>query len=354
MTTARLLLCSVLSLGLGVLGATAQTVTTITVPANVTPTGSDAAPLATAPSRYQQWYSASDLGLTARVPVRIRAMAFLAAQVLQSGSDVDIEIRMAHMAPQQAPSTNFANNIATDNTLVFPRARVNLVAMPAVGTRVVTFNFATQFLWNGSSSIVVDIKVYGNGNNNQPYLYPCQTVIGAFGQTTRMSAAGNPASLTTATLLQQGQGLITVFDAVDGAVVSFGTGCPGAGNRVPVAAATGGLPIPPNPNWGFEVSNAAALANALLVIGTNNRIWGTTPLPIDLGVIGATGCFLRVDALVFFGATTSAAGIGQVSIPLPGVTLRRRQLFAQWVIPDVAAPNGILSTSQGLWVVFGD
>lgn len=329
----------------------AQTATSIRVP-NMPSTGSDNLPIAAAPSRYQQWFAAAELQATARFPVRIRSMGFIAGQVLQPGSTVDIEIRMAHMA-SGLPSSTFANNLVTDNTLVFPRANVTLVANPAPGARIATFNFSTEFWWNGTSSVVVDLKVFGNGNGNQSYLYSCQSVIGAFGRTMRLFAPGTPSSQTTATVSQNGQGLLTEFDYVDGITVSYGTGCLGGGNQVPVAGTVGGLPIPPNPNWGYSISNAAALATTLLVVGGNNTNYAGTPLPIDLSVIGANGCFLRAEALVFFPSSTTAAGTGVVPIPIPGVVLRRRQLFAQWFVLDALAPNGVLSASQGLWTIFG-
>jgi hypothetical protein len=331
-------------------GPAAQTVTLPTPP--FTPS-EEALPLATAPSRYQQWFSATDLAAAARLPIRIRRMAFLAGIVRQPGSTVDLEIRMAHLPFGQIPSTTFDNNLTRDNTVVVPRGVYSLALQPAPDTRVITFTFPREFAWDGTSGIVIDIKVYGNGNNNQSYLYPCRASFSSGGKLTRLYAVGNPANLTRATTLQTGAGLVTEFDYVDGASVSFGAGCPGAGGQVPVAGTSGGLPIPPNPGWTQTLNSVAPLAPTALVVGGSRTTFGGGALPFDLGLIGFPGCLLRVDPLVFFAATSSAGGVALVPMPLPGVTLRRRYIFVQWFVFDRLAPNGALAASQGMWHVFG-
>ncbi len=334
-------------------GLAAQTAQTIRLPNATLPSGESAIPLASSPSRYQQWYSANDLRLAARVPMRIRSLAFLAGNVLQNGSTLDIEIRMAHVLPSQFPSTTFDNNLAIDNTLVIPRGVVTLAMRPAAGTRVFTFNFVREFAWNGSSGIVIDMKVFGNGNGNNSYLYPCQTTTFSPGQTVRLFASGPPTSLARATTVQDGIGLLTEFDYVEGVTVSFGTGCPGSGGLVPVASTSGGLPIPPNGAWTQTLSNVAPLASTVLVVGTSQTAFGSIFLPYDLGQLGFNGCWLRVEPVVFFPTTSSAGSFASVPMPVPGITLRRRSLFTQWFVLDTGAPNGVLAASQGLWHAFG-
>ena len=333
-------------------GLAAQTLQTIRLP-NATPTsGESAIPLASSPSRYQQWYSANDLRLGARTPMRIRSLAFLASNVLQNGSTVDIEIRMAHLSPSQSPSSTFNNNLAIDNTLVVPRGVVALAMRPIAGARVFTFNFLREFAWNGSSGIVIDMKVFGNGNGNNSYLYPCQITTFAPGQTMRLFASGPPASLSQATTVQSGVGLLTEFDYVEGVTVSFGTGCPGS-MGVPIASTSGGLPIPPNAAWTQTLSNVAPIASTVLVVGTSQTAFGSIFLQYDLGQIGFNGCWLRVEPVLFFPATSSAGSFASVPMPVPGVTLRRRSMFTQWFVLDAGATNGVMAASQGLWHAFG-
>jgi len=347
MTIPRIWLLSVLLTGLA-----AQTSQTLRLPTGSFPAGEDNLPLASSPVRYQQWYSAAELLATARLPARIRGMAFLAGNVLQAGSFVDIEIRMAHLGSAQVPGVTFDNNLQADNTLVVPRGMVTLVAQPPAGSRVVTFNFAREFVWNGSSGIVVDLKVFANGNNSQPYLYPCRTTVSSPGKTMRLFAAGNPAQQQRATLSQNGIGLVTEFDFVYGLSVGYGTGCPGANALVPLAGTANGSPIPPNPAWTQTLSNAAPLTASTLLLGTSKTAYNGVPLPFDLGLFGFTGCFLLAEPLVMLTTTTSAAGFGSIVVPIPGITIRPRSLFTQWFVFDRGSPNGALAASQGLWHVF--
>jgi hypothetical protein len=326
---------------------------TFRVPAPGFVAGESNIPLAASPSRYQQWFSAAQLQATVRVPVRMRAMAFLAGSVLQPGRTVDIEIRMALLAPNTFPSTTFDNNLLVNNTLVFARSNVTLVAQPMPGARVFTFPFAREFPWDGRSAIVFDLKVFGNGNNNNSYLYHCATTVSSPSQTIRLFAPGNPGGLAMATTVQNGQGLVTEFDYVDGLTVSYGAGCPGTGAAVPMAGTTGGLPIPPNPAFTLTLGNTLPLAATICVMGSSQTFYGAISLPFDLGLIGFPGCALRTDPLVYFPANASAAGTALLPFPLPGVTLRRRELFMQWFVLDPGAPNGALAASQGLWTVFG-
>ncbi len=343
---------AILSLSLFLGGLEAQ-IQTLQLPTGAYATGQDNLPLASSPTRYQQWYAASELLNGVGRPMRIRGLAFLGQRVLQQGSNVDIEIRMAHMTPGLLPVARFDSNLARDVTLVLPRSIQNLVPNPPPGTRAVTFNFTREFTWDGASSVVIDLKVFGNGNNNQSYIYECLTATSALSKTMRLFAPGNPSTLQNATLSQNGFGLVTEFDFVDGVTVPYGTGCPGAGNVTPVAGTSGGLPIPPNPAWAQTLDFGAPSTAGVFVVGGSKTMYGTVPLPFELSVIGGNGCFLYNDALVMIPTSTSAAGVGLLPLPIPGVTLRRRQIFSQWFLLDLGAPNGALSGSQALWHVFG-
>jgi hypothetical protein len=216
----------------------------------------------------------------------------------------------------------------------------------------VTFTLAREFLWDGASGIVIDIKVFGNGNNNQPYQYACRTTVSSPGKVMRLFAPGNPATLVRATLAQNGIGLVTEFDYGFGLTVSYGGGCPGANSQVPLAGTTGGSPVPPNPTWTQTLNNAAPLTPALLVMGVSRTLFGSVPLPFDLGIIGFNGCSLWAEPRILLPTSTSAGGAASVVVAIPGVRLRPRSLFTQWFVLDQQAPNGSLASSQGLWHVF--
>lgn len=337
-------------LTLACLGAQTQT---SRFPTGAFATGQDNLPLASSPTRYQQWFSSSELAIAIARPVRIRSLAFIAQRVLQQGSNVDIEIKMAHMTPGLLPVPRFDSNLMSNVITVVPRAVHNLVANPPPGTRAVTFPFAQEFVWDGVSSVVIDLKVFGNGNNNQSYIYECLTAVSALSKTMRLFAPGNPSTLQNATLSQNGIGLVTEFDYIDGVTVSYGAGCPGTGNVTPVAGTSGGLPVPPNPAWAQTISGGAPSVPAVWIAGGSRTMWGTVPLPVELTVLNAFACFLHTDVITMIPSNTTAAGVGILSVPIPGVTLRGKKFYSQWFLLDLGAPNGVLSGTQALWHIFG-
>jgi hypothetical protein len=95
-----------------------------------------------------------------------------------------------------------------------------------------------------------------------------------------------------------------------------------------------------------------------LLIGDSRTSWAQIPLPIDLGLIGATNCSLLVSILVNVGTTTVGGGAGAgratLGMPIPPVpTLFGQPIYTQWLVFDPLAPNQMLSVTNGLWTIIG-
>lgn len=97
----------------------------------------------------------------------------------------------------------------------------------------------------------------------------------------------------------------------------FGTGCPGT-------AGTPSLSLVAAPRIGqvfsLAVSGMQPAGGAFAVaIGQSTTLAGSTPLPFDLGGIGAPGCQLYIDILGYL-VLTHTTGSGQYDFPIPNDT----------------------------------
>jgi len=96
----------------------------------------------------------------------------------------------------------------------------------------------------------------------------------------------------------------------------------------------------------FEVtlSGAAATAPAVVSIGGNRDSALGLPLPLDLAIVGAPGCYLFHDLLVTVNLATDATGCARFPLGAPLVpALRGGHLYAQWFVFDAGlrASNGL-------------
>ena len=120
----------------------------------------------------------------------------------------------------------------------------------------------------------------------------------------------------------------------DSAIDAFGTACAGDKGFVPVIgiaknAAVGGT-------FQTEVYNVPPAAACLGVFGLSNKTWGAIPLPLNLAILKAPGCFLRVSMDVLQPALTTGSGAGN------GVAKHT------WIIPNIAAFKGLKVHLQAL------
>lgn len=143
-----------------------------------------------------------------------------------------------------------------------------------------------------------------------------------------------------------------VDDVVVGQAVAlpFGQGCPGSGGIVPKVACVN-VPRRGSTDCRIELQRARVPSTAVLALDLTCQQAGGMPLPLPLGggcslLVGTTALATRVPT------GTSGFGTAQVPLPIPMLPgLAGTQLFAQWGVFDVAAPNAYgLVTSGGLQI----
>ena len=161
--------------------------------------------------------------------------------------------------------------------------------------------------------------------------------------------------------LSRGVGRLSYFDGPGGWTLSSASlrsavqvVCQGFGGN-----ATPEFDLAGSPNIGqalaVNLSNAAANVPATLLIGTSNTMTGGLPLPVDLGVIGASGCSLLVGTQASLGYTTDNAGAVSATLQIPSdPTLAGYNAFLQFFIVDFGANNlGLVSTEANQLIVGG-
>lgn len=331
----------------------AQTNKTVLIPTQIGFVQTNNYPWAGPVMRYQQFYKAAEWIAAVKNPVRVNTVEFKAGSPGgQPGANVDFELSIANGPAFM--SAQFDQNLATGKITV-PRQTLLLGSATGYPMKVV---LPGDFIWDGKSDVVVEVKIFGNGfPGGQSTTYQLESTATEFTRVARLYTIGN-ANAVTATNIQNGFGITARFTYAEGVTTSFGFGCPGLGNFVPVAGTVGGLPLAGNQNWGHSLSNASPAKNAILVIGTSNTAWGPLPLPLDLALIGAGGCMLFTDPWIQLWGITTGGGAGGgscvIPTPLPPVTdYVGMSLFSQFLVLDFAAPNGVLAGSQGLWTIFG-
>ncbi|MCI0585608.1 MAG: integrin alpha [Planctomycetes bacterium] len=130
------------------------------------------------------------------------------------------------------------------------------------------------------------------------------------------------------------------FDGIPPGSTLYGSGCPGSGGITPEIRALG-LPTSAvgSPAFGILLSRALGGTTAVLVVGFSFQAWGTIPLPLDLGPLGAPGCALFASADMLLPTSTggSGPGSGTASVPLPippNSTLVGSIVHFQWYVAD--------------------
>lgn len=337
--------------------ASAQTRGKFVIPSTNTLPRPNQLPFAGVPQRYQQWYSRNEALLGVDHPVRIIGIEFKAlAGGATQAANLDMELALAHI--DGTPGTHFDDNMI-GKVVVAPRGTYPLAAM-GTWPIAITFPPTNQFLWDGKSDIMLEVKLWGNGiPNNPPLTYDFENTVTGNNKVTRLWATGgNPNGLQNATTMRSGEGIVTRFAFEEGMTIAFGSGCRGDGGFVPQASTSGGLPFPGNVAWRQELRSAPSQRNAALILGTSDTKWGSINLPLDLAIIGGSGCNLFVEWVVALPSTTvgGGAGAGAVSLQLPippYSSLSLTSLYTQWIILDPNASNGMLTVSPGLWTIIG-
>jgi hypothetical protein len=326
--------------------------TLVTVPTSI---ASDVnRPFAGGTGHYQQWHAAWSLQSGFATPVRIDQIEFFAGSSnTATAYTIDMQVEIAH--GNNSGLTGIFGSNYNDTPLVI-RPRGNLVLNAgAPGAVVMTIPFATQFTWDRTRPIVIDIKIFGNSNSSQPFVYNNRGTASGISEIHRLYAAGSPNAVNGTP--QQWVGMVTRFRGRDGVVLEYGTGCPGEGGFVPNNEV---LNLPwPGIAWSHRVAGAASQRFCLWMIGDNRQSAGTVALPVDIGAyLGGwtTGCMLRQNAVATLGAMTvgsgPGAGIATVTLNLPPVTSYIGwSLYTQWFVLDPNAPSGLLSATEAAWTI---
>lgn len=309
-------------------------------------------PFGGAPMRYQQWFAASEWQQQAQKPIRVIGMRFYAGPGGQgpTGRVVDIEVRIAHALPTTFSGT-FDNNFVSDETLVFPRGPLTLQA-PGSSALPVQINFQSEFVWDGQSGVVIDIRMFDNGNGGVPYTYDLEYSGFTQHRSARLYTSGDPLA-RQATQVHPGTGLRTQFVFHEALGFPYGQGCAGDGMFVPEHGVQGGHPIPGNAAYTMTLENAPSQRTALFFIGFSATQWGGNPLPFELTLLGARGCFILAEPAAGVTTTTVGGGAGtglaQFPLPMPPTTSWvGNDFFTQWLVLDPNSPNGLLCVSNGV------
>jgi hypothetical protein len=208
-------------------------------------------------------------------------------------------------------SATFANNLGGDAAVVFPRQIVNVPARAANSSPADFFTLPTAaWVFNGPN-FLVQCKSYGTGSVN----------------IWRMDRFFERATV--------------------GEAITWGTAC----STATVSSTSTAPSYMPGSSITFTLAGAAPSQPAFAFLGFDaTRLSGTIPLPVDLGLIGATGCTLLVDTLVTLPNATDAAGAASFLLPLPGAGVSGAGFGVQWlyVDPNASNPALVLSTRARL------
>ena len=330
------------------LTATAAAQVEVDVPNVFSPTNQDI-PLSAGIGRYQQWFNANQLAAGISEPMRFQQIDFLAG--FNGGAqqaELTLQVLVGHGKFSQV-SGMFDSNWADTPTVVVPTRTVTLsVVQP--GQICLSLPFANLFTWDRFRPVLMEIRVLGNNQSNQPFNYFMQGTNTMIGQTSRVYAGGSSSAANGTTL--PGVGLITRFTARSGVQLDFGFGCPGEGGFTPQNE----MAQLPSPGiiWNVRCTDAPSGRIAFWVLGDTTQ----APFPIDLGPLFGlplTGCNLLTNPLHAISATTVGGGAGggfaQLAIPLPGIPFSGARVFSQWVIFDPAAPNGAFAVTAGKFMI---
>ncbi|MBK8099451.1 MAG: hypothetical protein IPK26_20270 [Planctomycetes bacterium] len=213
---------------------------------------------------------------------------------------------------------------------VFDRTRGRIVTYGGFGTAIVqqTWEFDGRDWTNtsgGGTAYATEMFAAWHRGNRQTFTF----------------GGGGPLGVTNETWRYQGPATASWGP--------FGQGC--SGSTTPVLEAAS-LPVL-GATFSLEIRDVpAGTPVCLLAQGLSATTFGTFTLPLDLGPFGLTGCRLEIavdvsDVVVVNGT------VANLSYSIPNTpSLTGLPLFAQGVVPDVGAGNGIAAmTRAGLGVI---
>jgi len=323
---------------------------TVTTPNLPAPVNVDR-PFAGGVGRYQQWFNVNQFNAITE-PMRFEQLEFFCGTsntATPQPLTINCEVLMGH-GKFSGVFGNFDNNWYEPPVMVKPLGSVSVTSGPS-GQVCMTLPFTNLFTWDTVHPILFEIRIHGNNQSNQPFLFNTQGTTFSIGSTSRVYSAGN--AFANSGSVSQGVGMIARMRARPGMMLEFGQGCPGEGNIIPQNEA---LQLAwPGITWMQQLTQAASQRTAFWVIGDTN----TTPYPIDLTTLFGlppTGCMLLTNPVNAIPVMTVGGGAGgglaQLPISLPATTnYVGLSIYTQWVVFDPLAQNGVLAVTPGLWTI---
>jgi hypothetical protein len=127
----------------------------------------------------------------------------------------------------------------------------------------------------------------------------------------------------------------------------YGGGCAGTSGKAPRILASG-VPSLGNAAFAVQLADGPASSAAVLHLGISRASYGGILLPLDLSLIGMSGCTLFTSIQGYFGAGTSITGSASLGLPIPATPfLGGSEAFLQWICVDPGANPASLTASGG-------
>lgn len=298
--------------------------------------------------RYQQWYSGSQLGGITKVPVRIVALQFVAP--VPAGLILDIQVTMANAAFRLTGV--FANNFRSNKVITVTRKKIT----PTGAGGVLEIPFDQDFVFDGKSDVVVELKIYDNGKGK--FVHTARSTVSKSSNVFRQYIIGKPDDpVANSSSVTHHYGLVTRFRYQEGGSYEYGTSCIGAGGHIPIGSVSG-VPLPGLASYTQYLTKTSPGKICVFFMGVSNTTYLSSPLPLSLGFINAPGCSIQAAPHLQVFIMTSGGGVGSgtatIATPIPAIgSLAGFKVYSQWIIFDTRSRNGVLATTTGLMHVVG-
>lgn len=229
------------------------------------------------------------------------------------GLELEIQCATSHADVGQL-NTLFHANVGSHAATVFSRKILNLPLLAGqAGPQPfgIAFTFDTPFAYDpAQGGLLIDVMVHGQarGDYDLDLGSLCVSAKGTFGQ----------------------------------------PGCPGSNQKIPFADVPTTAVLQGQP-FVFRVGDVPVGSAVGLILGSRESgSWGALTLPFDLGIAGATNCWLNTDLLLLFAAVADAQGEARFlgGVPNSPVFVGFWVRFQGFVLDPAANPFG-MTTTQG-------
>ena len=147
-------------------------------------------------------------------------------------------------------------------------------------------------------------------------------------------------------------GFIGIVEVRPASFSTFGKGCASTAVLPTISSTT---PPKLGQNFTFTVTGfLPKLQFGQLIMGRSSTLWGIIPLPLSLGVIGASNCNLNVSLDSTLLIVTNAQGNFRTTLKVPALTsLQGTVLYGQAAAPDPKSNPVGIATTNGFKVTIG-